>query len=213
MKRLIVLTMIALSMCCVAFGQKTKTASANDKMIVNDYFMQIPEQYIKADSRKRAGWVDTDNKVDGYLAFTIPFAELDVEGGEDANAFGSLQLFKKDKGGVIVGLAINMCVDKVCEGQLLFLDYNGGKWDNITDEVGVSTDNDEIVNLLNNSPATDNTYAEDDEIPLATGFYGPDKLVKFVAECKVSFDGGVVVKQYKWNGERFTAYEDPEGFI
>ena len=213
MKKIIVLALITVSMCCAAFGQKTKPAAAKKEMKVFDYFLDIPEQYIKAEARQRAIWMDDSSDKDGSLDFTIPYGQLDIEGDEDATAFGSVQLFNKKKGGVIVGLAVNMCIDKVCAGQLLFLDYNGGKWDDVTDEMGVIADNDEIVTMLNNSPATDNTYDKDQEVPLAKGFYGPDKLVKFVAECKVSFDGGIVIKQYKWNGERFTAYEDPEGFV
>ncbi len=211
MKKFIVLVIITISMCALAFGQKAKPASANKEMIVNDYFLQIPEEYIKADVRKRAGWIDTDNNADGYLDFTIPFSELDVEGGEDANAFGSMQLFPKKKGGVIVGLALNMCIDKVCQGQLLFLDYNGGKWDNITDTLNVTADNEEIVKLLNNSPAIDKTFGEGEEVPLAMDFYGPEKLVRFLADCKESIDGGVVAKMYKWNGESFVEFEYPEG--
>lgn len=211
MKKIIVLAVITLSVCCVAFGQKTKPAKAKKEMIVNDYFLLIPEKYIKADTKIRVGWIDSDDNANGHLEFTIPFAELDVEGDEDANSFGSMQLFKKKKGGVIVALAINMCVEKVCQGQLLFLDYNGGKWDNITEEMAVSVDNEEIIQILNDAPAYEKTLEDGDEVPLAVEFSKFDKIVQFIADCKKTCDGGVVAKMFKWNGEKFAEFEYPEG--
>ncbi len=77
--------------------------------------------------------------------------------------------------------------------------------------MAVSVDNEEIVQILNDSPAFEKTLEDGDEVPLAIEFSGLDKLINFVADCKKSCDGGVVAKMFKWNGVGFEEYEDVLG--
>ena len=112
MKKFILLTILTVSMCAAVSAQKSA-------MTVKEYFAAVPEQYIKADAKKRAGWIDSDSAEDGYLDYTIPVAELGIKEGE-GRAFGNVQLFEKSKGGVIVGLTTNMCAEGSCSGKCFF---------------------------------------------------------------------------------------------
>jgi hypothetical protein len=204
MKKFLALTIIVLTMNLVGFAQAKKVLS------VKEYFAAIPEQYIKADAKKRAGWIDSDSAEDGYLDYTIPVAELGIEEGE-GRAFGSVQLFEKSKGGVIVGLTTNMCAEGSCVGQVLFLDYNGGKWDDITSDLAPLIDNDEIGKILKDAPAYNKPIKKGEEIPLSISFNGTDKLIQFTAgETEKISDSGVVAKMFKWNGETFTEFQYEE---
>ena len=202
MKQILFLTgfILLMSGFVMAQGKAPKT--------INEYFLAIPEEYIKSDTRQRAFWIDDDNAKDGYLSFTIPAAQfLEDDDVADAKVFGEAQLFKKDKGGMIVGLTINICAENKCEGQLLLLDYNNGNWKNVTDELAPEIDTDEIYSILKESPAYEKPIEEGDEIPLAIQLNGGDKMISFLADCKTSFDGGVVAKMFKWNGKSFVAFE------
>lgn len=202
MKQILFLTGFVLLMSGFVFAQG-KTPKT-----INEYFLAIPNEYIKADTRQRAFWIDDDNAKDGYLAFTIPAAQfLDEDDDLDANVFGEAQLFKKDKGGVIVGLAINICANNTCSGQLLLLDFNNGNWKNVTDDFAPEIDTDEIYNILKESPAYEKPIEEGEDIPLAIQLNGGEKSIHYLADCKTSFDGGVVAKMFKWNGKSFVEFE------
>jgi hypothetical protein len=203
MKKFILLAILVVSMCAAVSAQK-------GAMTVKDYFAAIPEEHIKADAKKRAGWIDSNSAEDGYLDYTIPAAELGIEEGE-GRAFGSVQLFEKTKGGVIVGLTTNMCAEGSCVGQVLFLDYNGGKWDDITSDLAPLIDNDEIGKILKDAPAYGKPIKTGVEIPLSISFNGTDKLIQFTAgETEKISDSGVVAKMFKWNGETFSEFQYEE---
>jgi hypothetical protein len=203
MKKFLVLTIIVVAMNLVGFAQGKK------EMTVKDYFSAIPEQYIKADAKKRASWIDSDSAEDGYLDYTIPVAELGLKEGE-GRAFGSVQLFEKSKG-IIVGLTTNMCAEGSCSGQVLFLDYNGGKWDDITSDLAPLIDNDEIGKILKDAPAYGKPIKPGVEIPLSISFNGTNKLIQFTAgETEKISDSSVVAKMFKWNGETFAEFQYEE---
>jgi hypothetical protein len=211
MKKLLLLTIIALSVS--AFGQtKTpaKTASASKEMTVKEYFLAIPTEYLKADAKKRAAWVESESAEDGYLSYNIPVKEVT---GEDGNGkvFGSVQVFKKTKGGVVIGMATNLCEESVCMGQLLFLDYNNGKWDDVSNDLAPQPDNDEVIKILRAAPAFENKklLKDGEQVPLYMQFNGTDKIIQFTAGG-VNGDGGVVAKMFKWNGSVFTEFEEQE---
>lgn len=202
MKKLIVLAAIALTFSLTAFGQAKK-------MTVRDYFLAIPKEHIKADAKKRAAWIESESVENGYLSFDIPVKEIT---GEDGNGkvFGSVQIFNK-KSGVIVGVATNMCEEGVCQGQLLFLDYKAGTWEDVTSDHAPMIDNDEVIAILRNAPAFEEKSKLKDgvEIPLYFQFSGGDKVLSAVAGG-TNGDGGVAVKSFKWNGTVFNEYEYPE---
>ena len=203
MKKVLFLTIIVLTTSLAAFAQAKK-------MTVKDYFSAIPTNYLKAESSKRTAWIESEFAEDGYLSYNIPVKELTGEDG-DGKVWGNVQLFEKKSGSVIVGMSTNLCEQGICIGQLLFLDYNGGKWDDITGDLAPQPDNDEIIRILRAAPAFENKELLKDgrEVPLYISFSGADKVIHFTAGGKDG-DGGVVAKMFKWNGEVFTEFEYPE---
>jgi hypothetical protein len=215
MKKLLLLTIIALSVS--AFGQtKTpaKTASASKEMTVKEYFLAIPTEYLKADAKKRAAWIESDDNSIGYLSFNMPADE--IPGGEDLTeegvVYGNLQVFKKTKGGAVIGFSVNMCAESKCVGQMLMLDYTGGKWEDLTSDLSPMVDNDEVIKTLKTAPAYKNKADLKDgvEVSLAIQFNGNRKTIDYLAGCVGGCDGGVVVKMFKWNGSIFTEFADEE---
>jgi hypothetical protein len=215
MKKLLLLAIIALSVS--AFGQtKTpmKTASASKEMTVKEYFLAIPTEYLKADAKKRATWIESDDNSSGYLSFNMPADE--IPGGkeleEEGVVYGNVQVFKKTKGGVIIGFSVNMCAESKCVGQMLMLDYTNGKWEDLTSDLSPMVDNDEVIKTLKTAPAYENKKELKDgvEIPLAIQFNGNRKTIDYLAGCVGGCDGGVVVKMFKWNGSVFTEFEEIE---
>ncbi len=213
MKKLLLLAIFALSVS--AFGQtKTpaKTASASKEMTVKEYFLAIPTEYLQADAKKRADWIEIDEHSIGYLSFTMPADE--IPGGEDLKeegvVYGNVQVFKKTKGGAVIGFSVNMCAESKCVGQMLLLDYADGKWEDLTSDLSPMVDNDEVIKTLKSAPAYKDKKGLKDgvEIPLAIQFGGNRKTIDFLAGCVGGCDGGVVVKMFKWNGSVFTEFEE-----
>lgn len=200
MKHLILFTFIFASLAVGASAQKAMSA--------RDYYLAIPSQYINAGAKKRASWIDHENTTDGNLSFEIPVKELTGEDG-DGKAFGTVQVFKK-KTGVVIGVATNMCESGACQGQLLFLDYTAGKWEDVTSDHAPIIDNDEVITILRNAPAFEDKASLKDgkEVAIHYGF-GGDKTLSAIAGG-TNGDGGVVVKTFKWNGTAFAEFEYPE---
>jgi hypothetical protein len=214
MKKLLLLAIIALSIS--AFGQKApvKTASASKEMTVKEYFLAIPTEYLKADAKSRASWIESDDNSSGYLSFNMPADE--IPGGEDLKeegvVYGNVQVFKKTKGGAVIGFSVNMCAESKCVGQMLMLDYTGGKWEDLTSDLSPMVDNDEVIKTLKTAPAYENKKGLKDgvEIPLAIQFNGNRKTIDYLAGCVGGCDGGIVVKMFKWNGEIFKEFAEEE---
>lgn len=204
MKKNILLAIITLAMSLAAFGQSA--------MSVKDYYLAIPQEYMKADSAKRTAWISSDSIDDGYLEYTIPAADLGINEGE-GRAYGNVQIFEKTDGGVIVGLTTNMCAEGECSGQLLFLDYKAGKWEDVSSDLAPQPDNDEVIKILREAPAFEKKDSLKDsvQVPLSITFSGSEKLIQFIAgETEKISDSGVVAKMFKWNGVTFVEYETPE---
>ncbi len=202
MKKFLVLAIIALSMSLVAFGQT--------KMTVKDYFLAIPTDFMKAEPAKRGAWIESESAEDGYLSYNIPIKEVTGEDGEGM-VWGNVQIFEKTAGGVVVGMSTNLCEEGACQGQLLFLDYNGGKWEDVSSDLAPQPDNDEVIKILKAAPAFENkdSLKDGEPVPLYISFNGTMKTIDFTAGGN-NGDGGVVAKQFKWNGEVFTEYTTPE---
>ena len=194
-------------MCLMtAFGVFSIAVTAQKKMTVNDYFLAIPQEYLKADRVQRAKWIDEDDAKNGYLKFNVPLSADEDWGG--AEVWGEVQIFSGKAGKTLVAMAINRCLESVCMGQLLMLDYAGGKWTNAGETFVPEIDNDEIVRTLKDSPAYERPITEDEEIPLTIGFARIDKLISYLAACtSPGCDGAVVAKNLKWNGTAFEAFE------
>ena len=96
-------------------------------------------------------------------------------------------------------------------GQVLLLDYNGGKWNDVSSDLAPQPDNDEVINILRKAPAFEDKKMLKDgvEVPLHISFSGTDKIINFIAGGKDG-DGGVVAKMFKWNGEVFAEFEYAE---
>lgn len=206
MKKIILIAIITLTMNVLAF------AGSNTAMSVKDYYLAIPQEYMKADSAKRTAWISADSIDDGSLEYTIPAADLGISEGE-GRAYGNVQVFEKTDGGVVVGLTTNMCSEGMCMGQLLFLDYNGGKWEDVSSDLAPQPDNDEVIKILRAAPAFEKKDSLKDsvQVPLSITFSGSEKLVQFTAgETEKISDSGVVAKMFKWNGVTFVEYETPE---
>ncbi len=199
-----------LSIFTLIFVSLVATATAQKAMTVKDYYLAIPTEYIQAPAAKRAAWIDSQFAEEGHLSFDIPVKEITGEDG-DGKVFGYVQVFKKKASGVIIGVATNMCEEGTCQGQLLFLDYNGGKWDDVTSDHAPILDNDEVIRILRAAPAFENKASLKDgkEVPIHFNFSGGDKVLGAIAGG-TNGDGGVIVKSFKWNGTAFTEYEYPE---
>lgn len=190
----------------IVFGAFSLPATAQKKMIVNDYFLAIPQEYLKIDRVQRAKWIDEDDAKNGYLKFNVPLSQDEDWGG--AEVWGEVQIFSGKAGKTLVAMAVNRCLEAVCMGQLLMLDYAGGKWTNVSETFVPEIDNDEIVRTLKDSPAYERPIAEDEEIPLTIGFARQDKLISYLAACtSPGCDGAVVAKNFKWNGAKFEPFE------
>jgi hypothetical protein len=202
MKKFLVLAIIALSMSIAAFGQKTMT--------VKEYFLAIPTEFMKAEPTKRAAWIESESAEDGYLSFNIPIKEVTGEDGE-GKVWGNVQVFKKKSGGSVIGMSTNLCEKGICIGQLLFLDYNGGKWQDVSSELAPQPDNDEVIKILREAPAFEDKKLLKDgvEVPLYISFSSGDRVINFTAGGKDG-EGGVVAKMFKWNGETFLEFEYEE---
>jgi hypothetical protein len=200
MKFITIFTLIFASLAVGASAQKT--------MSVRDYYLAIPTEYIQADAKKRAAWIDSEHAADGYLSFEIPVKEITGEDG-DGKAYGSVLVFKK-KTGVVIGVATNMCESGACQGQLLFLDYTSGKWEDVTSDHAPIIDNDEAITILRNAPAFEDKASLKDgkEVPIYFHF-GADKTLSAIAGG-TNGDGGVAVKTFKWNGTALVEFEYPE---
>lgn len=201
MKKIFTLTCLM-----IVFGAFSLPATAQKKMIVNDYFLAIPQEYLKIDRVQRAKWIDEDDAKNGYLKFNVPLSQDEDWGG--AEVWGEVQIFSGKAGKTLVAMAVNRCLEAVCMGQLLMLDYAGGKWTNVSETFVPEIDNDEIVRTLKDSPAYERPIAEDEEIPLTIGFARQDKLISYLAACtSPGCDGAVVAKNFKWNGAKFEPFE------
>jgi len=202
MKQLLIISLVLCSLSIASFGQKPMT--------VKDYYLAIPTEYIQAPAAKRTAWIESQFAEDGFLSFDIPVKEITGEDG-DGKVFGYVQVFKKKTSGVIIGVATNMCEEGTCVGQLLFLDYNGGKWDDVTSDHAPTLDNDEVIRILRAAPAFENKASLKDgkEVPIHFNFSGGDKVLGAIAGG-TNGDGGVIVKSFKWDGTAFTEYEYPE---
>lgn len=202
--RSLILAMIALSLAATAFGQAPKS--------VRDYYLAIPPEHIKADKAKRTAWISTESREDGYLEYTIPAADLGVSEAE-GRAWGNVQVFEKTEGGVVVGLTTNMCSEGICVGNVLFLDYNNGTWEDVSGDLAPQPDNDEVITILRAAPAfmKKGMLKDSVQVPLTITFNGTDKLIQFVAgETEKISDSGVVAKSFKWNGVTFIEFEYQE---
>lgn len=204
MRKLILVTFCAALLSIAAFAQKKE-------LTIKDHFLAIPTEFIKAESKKRAAWIETENADDGNLTYNIPLSELTDEEG-DGKVFGGLQIFKKKNGGVLIGMVNNLCAEGECIGMMRFLDYKNGKYMDISEDYLIIPDNDEVIKILREAPAFENKKVLKDgvQVPLAIEFYGGEKVIHFLAGCKTSTDGGVVAKMYKWNGEAFVEFEYQE---
>lgn len=204
MKLLSIFTLLLVAMSSAAMAQKGKA------MTVKDYYLAIPTEHIQAPAAKRAAWIDSQFAEDGFLSFDIPVKEITGEDG-DGKVFGYVQVFKKKTAGVIIGVATNMCEEGTCLGQLLFLDYNGGKWEDVTSDHAPTLDNDEVIRILRAAPAFEDKASLKDgkEVPIHFNFSGGDKVLGAIAGG-TNGDGGVIVKSFKWNGNAFVEYEYPE---
>lgn len=200
MKKLTLLFAALLLMSGAAFGQK-KT--------VRDYFLAVPTDYIQVDAKKRAAWIESDDSSIGNLSFNIPIRDITGEDGE-GKVFGTFQQFEKKGGGMIFGLATNMCADGQCVGELKVLDFTAGKWTDASEDYILQPDNDEIIAILRKAPAFDKELKDGAQVPLALQFNGNDKSISFIAGCIKDCDGGVVAKEYKWNGVAFVEFEREE---
>lgn len=200
MKKKVLLTIFVLALSASTFGQKA--------MSVRDYFLSIPTEFIQSDPEKRASWIYFESPQDGALSYDIPIEEVIGEKA-DGKVFGDVQVFKKRAGGVFIGISTNICENKACVGQVLFLDYNSGKWKDITSDLEPSIDNDEVINILRNAPAFDKPLEDKVEVPLFITFSGQDKVIQYIAGGE-NGDGGVVAKMFKWNGKTFVEFEYEE---
>lgn len=203
MKTFLFSIIVTLSMNLFAYG------NSNAEMSVKDYFLAIPSEFIKAPAAKRTVWIEQEDASIGYLSYNIPVKELTGEDGE-GSVWGSLQVFEKNGGGVMVGMVNNLCADGECMGLMRFLDYKGGKFTDVSEDYLIIPDNDEVIKILREAPAFENkdSLKDGEQVPLALQFNGNQKSVQFVAGCKKDCDGGVIAKQYKWNGEAFIEFED-----
>jgi hypothetical protein len=203
MKTFIFSIIAILSLGVFTFG------NTNAEMTVKDYFLAIPNEFIKAPAAKRTAWIEQDSSDIGYLAYTIPVKELTGEEGE-GSVWGALQIFEKTGGGVMIGMVNNLCADGECMGLMRFLDYKAGKFTDVSEDYLIIPDNDEVIKILREAPAFENkdSLKDGEQVPLALQFNGNQKSVQFIAGCKKDCDGGVVAKQFKWNGEAFIEFED-----
>lgn len=190
----------------IAFGVFPIGAAAQKKMSVNDYFLAIPQEYLKIDSAQRTKIIDESDAQNGYLKFNVPLSKDEDWGG--AEVWGEVQIFSGKAGKTLVAMAVNRCLEAVCMGQLLMLDYAGGEFTNVSETFAPEIDNDEIVGILKESPAYERPIIKDEEIPLAIGFARQDKLISYLAACtSPGCDGAVVAKNFKWNGAKFQPFE------
>lgn len=203
MKTILFSIIAIFSLSLFAFG------NTNAEMTVKDYFLAIPSEFIKAPATKRTAWIEQEDASIGYLSYNIPVKELTGEDGE-GSVWGSLQVFEKNGGGVMVGMVNNLCADGECMGMMRFLDYKGGKFTDVSEDYLIIPDNDEVIKILREAPAFTKKDSLKDgvQVPLALQFNGNQKSVQFIAGCEKDCDGGVVAKQFKWNGEAFIEFED-----
>lgn len=203
MKKIFLITFCALIFNVSAFSQS--------KMTIRDYFLAVPTEYLKADTAKRAAWIDSESNEDQNLTYTIPITEVTDETTE-GSVFGGLQVFEKNDGGILLGMVTNVCAEDQCRGMLLFLEYKGGKFTDVSEDYIINPDNDEIIRILREAPAFEDkkSLEEGKQVSLAIEFYGGNKVINFVAGCKKDCDGGVVAKMFKWNGEAFEEFASQE---
>jgi len=203
MKKLFILLSLIILSVSIAAAQK--------KLIVNDYFLSIPTEYLKIDRVQRVKWIQEDDAKNGYLAFNVPLEGDAEEDWGGAEVWGEVQLFSAKNGNTIVGMIVNRCLESVCEGQLLLLEYDDGNWENVSDELVPTIDTDEIVKILKDAPAYERPIIKDEEIPLTLGFQREEKAIQYYAACtSPGCDGAVVAKLFKWNGETFKNFQYQE---
>ncbi len=207
MKKVILLAIFTLIIGFTAFGQAKSVAPK--EMTVKEYFLAIPSDYLRADAKKRAAWIDSESAGDGFLSYEVPIFEVTGDKDDKGKVFGNVQVFKKKKGGAVIGMTTNLCEEGICIGQILLLDFNAGKWSDVTSDLAPIVDNDEVIAILKKAPAYDKPLKDSVEVPLAIGFNGTNKLIEFTAGGN-NGDGGVVAKMFKWNGEIFTEFEHQE---
>lgn len=206
MRKIIILCSLMLAF----FASANNTAAQKTKMIVNDYFLDIPQEYIKIDRVQRVKWMSEDDAKNGFLEFQIPFIEGEEMG--DAEVWGQVQLFPGKSGKMFVGLIVNRCLEKVCTGQLLMLEYAAGKWKNVSNSLVPEVKNSEIISILRDASAYERPIKDDEEIPLALGFERYEKAVKYLVDCtSPGCDGAVMAKLFKWDSAKFAAFEYPTG--
>lgn len=190
----------------ITFGACSSAAAAQKKMTVNDYFLAIPQEYFKLDRVQRAKIIDENDAENGYLKFNVPLSKDEDWGGSEV--WGEVQIFEGKAGKTLVAMAVNRCLEAVCLGQLLTLDYASGKFTNVSETFVPTIDNDEVGRILKDSPAYDRPIIKDEGIPLTIGFQRMDKLISYFAACtSPGCDGAVVAKNFKWDGTKFSPFE------
>lgn len=202
--RFLLFLMILTTVATCAFAQTNTGGNKTPR----ELFLSLPSEIIAAPAAKRAKWIESESTAYGNLSFNVPLKELTGEDGE-GSVFGYFQIFSKTGGGLIVGIANNVCTDGECIGLMRFLDFKNGEFTDVSDEYLMIPDNDEVIKILRAAPAFKKPLKDGVQVPLAVQFAGTDKTVMFIAGCVTSCDGGVIAKQFKWNGTAFVEYEDP----
>lgn len=119
----------------VAVGQEPRTVTDHLMAVPNDLFKLVDENFEFADPAPK-----TKADMDKYRRSNILIE--DIKNGYieyEHNEFPTqIALFKKDGGGYLMAVSVRSLVHadngQVCSGDLAFIEYNGGEWQNVTEK-------------------------------------------------------------------------------
>jgi hypothetical protein len=205
MKRTILcIALTILSLAAVAAAQ-TKPRT------VKDFYLQIPAEFFPSDAAKRARWIDITDEEGRFLSLEIPVKDITgEEGGPNSSVFGEIKLFKRKNGATLLGQSITLCDAGVCQSQARLLEYNNGKWKDVSEELLPKVSNEDAIKALRDSVSYDKPLKDGEEIPLVINFTQGDNITYGAA---IKPDGRTLsgIKTFAWDGEQFNVVTYEEG--
>ena len=127
--------LLALITCAVADAQEPRTVTEHLLTLPNELFKLVDENVEYADPAPK-----TKPDMDKYRRSKIVVE--DIKNGYieyENNEFPTqIALFRKDGGGYLMAVSVRTLVHankgQVCSGQLSFIEFNGTRWENVTEK-------------------------------------------------------------------------------
>lgn len=182
---------IAAFLLAVNFIAPTANAQTRTPKTVVDFYLLLPAKYITplAKVKKRDALIETRDVANGYLKLANNGVAADWEG------WAEIALFKKADNNYVVGVVNGECAT-ICTSGVEFLEYQNGKWREVTARVMPKISNKMIVDAYRKQ-------LPEETDPPYTSYELPQQGTVMRLNANVGGDGDVLLYELKWNGAKF----------